>query len=154
MFIKYGIDFQDGLDGWISIRLVYSGCNRARAGNPCKGCHNEWLWDCTFGACRRKFAEWLGKITETGWSPSGIIVTGGEPLDQDSEEVIFDINMVKKAFNKNVPVFVYTGYEWSEELKNHPVVRIASYLKVGPYNEELKCPGRFASSNQKVVELR
>jgi len=37
---------------------------------------------------------------------------GGEPLDQDPEEVLFDIGIVRKVFG-DVPVFVYTGYEWT-----------------------------------------
>jgi len=152
MFVKYDIDFQDGLDGWISVRLVYSGCRRAQGGSPCEGCHNEWLWNCTFGACRKEFSEWLERLARTGWRPSGIIVTGGEPLDQDPEEVLFDIGIVRKVFG-NVPVFVYTGYEWDESLKSHPLVKAARWLKVGPYRKDLKGSGKLASSNQKVVEL-
>jgi organic radical activating enzyme len=151
MLVKYDIDFQDGREGWISIRLVYSGCNRAKNGNSCPGCHNEWLWDYSFGVCRRKFTEWLKGIAKTGWKPSGIIVTGGEPLDQDPEEIEGDVKLVQKAFDVQVPVFIYTGYEW-EKAKTHPILRLASYVKVGPYRQDLP-PGEFASSNQRVEKL-
>ncbi len=139
MFTQYRIDFQDGLEGWISVELVYSGCNRAIGGNPCPGCHNEWLWPHFAGTfvCRRKFDEWLGKLARTGWKPSGIVVTGGEPLDQDAKEVLFDIDMVKKAFGTKLPILVYTGYEWDEGLLDHPLVKVADYLKCGPYKPDV-----------------
>lgn len=151
MLVKYDIDFQDGREGWISIRLIYSGCRRAKDGNPCPGCHNEWLWDYSFGVCRRKFTEWLEGIARTRWKPSGIIVTGGEPLDQDPEEIKTDVELVRKAFKAQVPVFIYTGYDW-EEAKTHPLLNLASYVKVGSYRQDLP-PGEFASSNQRVEKL-
>lgn len=151
MLAKYDIDFQDGLEGWISIRLVYSGCDRARRGNPCPGCHNRWLWDPSVGTCREDFVRWVERIAGTGWKPSGIIVTGGEPLDQDPEEVRADIELVRKAFGVKIPVFVYTGYEW-EEAADHPVLRMANYVKVGAYRQDLP-PGEFASSNQRMEKL-
>lgn len=155
MFVKYDIDFQDGLEGWISVRLVYSGCRRALEGRACDGCHNEWLWEFKPGACRRKFRDWLVERREYGWTPSGIVITGGEPLDQDPEEVAFDINLVKEIFNPGIPrmpVLIYTGYEWSDSLKEHPIVRLAEYLKVGPYRKEIP-PGRYASGNQRLIRL-
>lgn len=151
MLVKYDIDFQDGREGWISIRLIYSGCNRARRGSPCPGCHNEWLWDYNVGVCRKEFAEWLGRIARTGWKPSGIVVTGGEPLDQDVEEVKSDVELVRKTFKAKIPLFVYTGYDWEEALE-HPLLLLADYVKVGPYQPDLP-PGELASSNQKVKKL-
>lgn len=62
-----------------------------------------------------------------------------------------DIELVRKTFGDRIPVFVYTGYEW-KEAANHPVVRMADYVKVGSYRQDLP-PGEFASSNQRMEKL-
>ena len=151
MLVKYDVDFKDGLEGWISVRLIYSGCRRAIEGRPCEGCHNRWLWEFKPGACRKKLSDWIGRLQGFGWTPSGVILTGGEPLDQDPEEIAFDVSLVRSVFGR-LPLLVYTGHEWAEELKRHPVVRMANYLKVGPYLKDIP-PGRYASGNQRLVVL-
>ena len=161
----------DGLDEWISIRLVFSGCLKGSSGNPCSGCHNPSLW--SFGgsgiAVSEDF-EVVSNITDTieklnlklkEWKSDevefdGVVSVGGEPLDQNVFEVESIVNAIKERY-PNIKIFVYTGYskseiEQNERLLFHPFVVAADFLKTGGYDSTVppKENSKLASGNQEL----
>lgn len=163
MLYGWRIDGQDGFPDWLSIELIYSGCMRGLSGNPCEGCHNPELWDFSsrddgsesLGSFIRRMEEFSVK----GRVPiNGLVVIGGEPLDQDLSALKDDILTVKSRF-PDMKVLVYTGYD-KEALQGRistdgdlgALLEVVDYMKTGPYDSRcLKRKGsRLASGNQQV----
>lgn len=154
MLAGHRIDFQDGFDGWIAIELFYSGCKRALDGHPCEGCHNPWLWDFSTdtGVTRKTLSEMCEKQKAMGSRFDGIILVGGEPLDQDPADVLSDIETIRSFFG-DIPVLAYCGYD--DFPVGHPLLPNISWLKIGSYNPTVPPrPGcRLASGNQRVYRV-
>lgn len=168
-YMLYGwrIDGQDGFPDWLSIELIYSGCARGFSGNPCEGCHNPELWDFSSrDEGSESLDSFIGRMKEfsvKGQVPiNGLVVIGGEPLDQDLSALKDDILAVKGQF-PDMKVLVYTGYdrevlqertETDEGLK--ALLGAVDYMKTGPYDS--RCPkrkgSRLASGNQRVWSVK
>lgn len=153
MLLRAEPTFSDGLDdNSVWIRLVFSGCRKAAKGSPCKNCHNPELWD--FNAMKDIYGSASTRIQSlrnllSGWKSDdikfdGISVIGGEPLDQDFEEAQSVLSIVK-MFYPGIPLITYSGYAEEQFFRspdciNHPFVKAADYIKLGPFVEELKTP--------------
>lgn len=149
------MDFQDGLDGWVAMELFYSGCVRALEGHPCPDCHNPWLWDFGDGDSdeeRKKLEMECDRLKTIGTKFDGIVLVGGEPLDQNPDDVLKDIAVIRERFGE-IPVFLYSGYD--DVPKEHILLKHIQFLKIGSYNP--KIPPRkgnvLASGNQRVYRV-
>lgn len=136
-----------------SFEIYISGC----AGNPhCKGCHNPLSWDFNLG---EQFNEDYfklnikNKVEEFDNLISNIMIFGGEPLDNDHNE-LFKLLQMLKTLNK--PIWLFTRYELEDVpkfIKCH-----CDYIKCGKYIPELTTDNniqygiKLATSNQKIYK--
>ena len=79
-----------------ALEIYLSGCSGID-GEHCKNCHNPELWDYSVGTlCNENVSE---KIKEKIINNTGLIkrvmIMGGEPLDQDSDELLKFINDIR-----------------------------------------------------------
>lgn len=135
-----------------SLDVYVAGCN----GNPhCGQCHNPESWDFNIGSkYDDKYFNYLkNKIRDFDLLIDNFMVFGGEPLDQDIDELIhflFDLKSLKKK------IWLFTRYE----LKEIPdeVLILCDYVKCGRYILELKTEDNIqygialATSNQKIYK--
>lgn len=126
--------------------------------HKCKGCHNPQTHDFC-GGIEVDVKEVIDEISSLKLH-KGITLSGGEPLSQPQACAA----IAREAKNKNLDVWVYTGYtfenivkaantyktEWAEILK------VADVIVDGQFNEDkhnplLKFKG---SSNQRVIDVK
>ena len=118
----------------------------------CLNCHNQDTWDANGG----KHFEVTKLAAMFKDSPNDITISGGEPLMQ-LEEVIMFMECIRRD-NPNKRFWLYTGYSY--ELIEHIVESyLALYIDVlvdGRFVDELKdsnLPYR-GSSNQRLIDVK
>lgn len=84
-----------------------------------------------------------------------ICILGGEPLDQDEDELVVLFEHLKKFF-PNKPLWLYTHFELEDVSPN--IIRYLDYIKTGKYEKHLEtAPEQYgvylASSNQVIHKL-
>ena len=136
-----------------SLDIYVSGCN----GKPhCTSCHNPESWDFNNGTLYndKYFNVIKNKIEEFDKLIDNIMIFGGEPLDQNKEELIKFLYDLKST---NKIIWLFTRYEIEEipiEIK-----KICNYIKTGRYIPELKTDNniqygiKLATSNQKIHKM-
>lgn len=133
-----------------SLEIYVAGCK----GQPhCFGCHNPESWSFEQGdiydsmyfvnRIKRKIEEFPSLV-------QNIMIFGGEPLDSDISELLFECNIFK------IPIWLFTHYEFNEVPKY--MLNYCSYIKTGRYLPELKVDKNewyginLATSNQKIYK--
>jgi anaerobic ribonucleoside-triphosphate reductase activating protein len=136
-----------------SFEIYVSGCR----GNPhCTGCHNPESWDFNLGHeyNMKYYLSIKSKIIMFNSLINNIMIFGGEPLDNDHDELLqllFDL----RGLNKKI--WLFTRYEFDELPKF--ILDLCDYVKCGRYLEDLKTDNnimfgiKLASSNQKIYKL-
>ena len=112
-----GINFESVADGeGVRVVIYVSGCL-----HRCKGCHNPASHSFTAG---QPFTKQLQQeiITYISHTPfiSGITLSGGDPM-YSADEITPFVRALRQA-NKNITVWVYTGFGYEEILKNHEML--------------------------------
>lgn len=135
------------MDSSASFTVWFSGCDFR-----CKGCQNEVLWDKNFGD--EMTPNYIAEVIVRASNATGVqsvVLLGGEPLQQDREELLSLCRLLKWY---GLKIWIYTGYRmtdvimvWSDLLK------FVDIIKCGKYEESLQCDGFPASSNQKIYKL-
>lgn len=126
--------------------IYLSGCR-----GQCGGCHNPETWDFNAGAPWR---EWVEQIISHVESPliHKIWIMGGEPLDQDEEELL---SFLFHLWRLHKPLWLWTRREFNEIDKT--VLSFFEFVKTGPYRKDLApcvCEGiTLASNNQRIVRV-
>lgn len=135
-----------------SLDIYLSGC----IGNPhCEGCHNPELWSFDIGDIydERYFMKIKNKVKDFDNLIDNIMIFGGEPLDQENNELrdlIFDLGILHKK------IWIFTHYDI--EVIPQFVKIGCDYIKTGRYIPELKCEDniqygiKLATSNQKIYK--
>ena len=134
--------------------LWVSGC---RCG--CKNCHNQSTWD--FNAGQPFTEDTMQEILLTLTKPyiSRFTISGGHPLDpQNAPEVLKIVKRVKMVF-PNKDIWVYSGYEWENIIKDETLREIMKYTDIlvdGPYIDELRDVSLAfrGSSNQRIIDVQ
>lgn len=131
--------------------LWISGC-----GIHCRNCHNPQTWDFDSGI---PFTDdTMQEILYDLSKPyiKGCTLSGGHPLDPlNAPEVLKIVKRVKMVFpNKNI--WIYSGYEWENIIKDETLREIMKYTDVlvdGPYIDELRDVSLAfrGSSNQRII---
>mgnify|MGYP000947965817 CR=1 FL=1 len=130
-------------DKTASFTIWFSGCDM-----KCKNCQNPILWDKNKG--HKYTAESVAKIvcaTCNQLNLKSVVLLGGEPLQQDIQELLFICQQFREA---GLKVWLYTGYEFDDIPKD--LLPYLSTIKCGRYKDELKQEGFPASSNQKIYK--
>ena len=135
-----------------AFEIYVAGCN----GSPhCQGCHNPESWDFNIGekldsACLSSMSN---KIKSFDTMIENIMIFGGEPLDQDIDEMS-DLLMWLSQFNKKVWIFTRYDFESVPQI----IKDRCDYIKCGRYERNLTTTGNIqygitlATSNQRIYK--
>jgi len=134
------------------LEIYFTGCKS----RICPNCQNPELWDFE-NALAKDYHEWYDKIEEKINSAlvEELWLLGGEPLDQDIEDLHDFLNFLSKHDKK---IWLWTRYD-IEQIPD----KIKPYfyaVKSGCYDEKLppyfdsKYGIKLASNNQKIYRLR
>lgn len=130
--------------------IFFSGCRR-----HCKGCHNPEAQDFNYGKEYTK--DDIDKILTLARNvgDSGITLTGGHPLEPENYEFAYE--MVKKAKEYNLDVWLYTGYVFEQiPIMYMDLISLCDVVVDGPFVENLKsndCLYR-GSTNQRLINIK
>jgi organic radical activating enzyme len=131
-----------------ALEIYVSGCKAPH----CPGCHNEELWDFNHGV---PMTLWLSKLDEyvrRFGDIDGLIknvwILGGEPLDQDRDELERLLTYVRGGF-PHAKLWLFTR----KGLHNvRPIVKsLCHYIKCGAYVEGL--PSKDVIINGQTLTL-
>jgi anaerobic ribonucleoside-triphosphate reductase activating protein len=139
-----------------SLEIYVAGCS----GNPhCLDCHNPESWNFNLG--EDYDFEYLlkleNKVENFNNMIDNIMIMGGEPLDQNREEIyelFFD--MATSPILNIKKIWLFTRYELIDIPKK--IKDLCDYIKCGKYIKELSCKDniqhgiKLATSNQKIYK--
>lgn len=154
-----GVIFDSIVDGPGMRATVFTqGCS-----HNCKGCHNPQTHSFKEDICfdeekQKKFFEDVRKDPLI----TGLTISGGDPFDNDLNELSNFISRYKKTFPLH-DVWLYTGYtieqlfsmaEYNKNIKS--ILVMADVIVDGEYIDELKDLSLSfrGSQNQRIIKLR
>ena len=132
-----------------SLDIYVSGCNPPH----CIGCHNLELWDFNIGK-PYNFNLIKEYIEDFNMLIDKIMIFGGEPLDQNYDELI---TMLKDLQQFNKEIWLFTKYNIDEV--PFEILKLCDYIKCGRYIKELVCDDNqqyginLATSNQIIYKI-
>ena len=130
--------------------IFFSGCRR-----HCRGCHNPEAQDFNYG--KEYTEDDIDKILTLARNvgDSGITLTGGHPLEPENYEFAYEV--VKKAKEYNLNVWLYTGYVFEQiPIMYMDLISLCDVVVDGPFVENLKsndCLYR-GSTNQRLINIK
>ena len=126
--IGFGTEVQDK----ISLNIYFSGCKNNK---NCKKeeCHNPKLLDFKYGKVYLDNIAEIVNVIRTGFVEC-VCFLGGEPLDQDENSLIHLIKELKYV-KKDIPIYVYSGYDDKEFLLNKKIILEVSGIIYGHYEK-------------------
>ena len=130
----------------ISCSIFFQGCS-----HHCKGCFNEDTWDFRSGIYFDKETEDTFIELCKNKHINAVSILGGEPLDQDNEEMFLFLSRIKSEVNK--PIYLWTGYIL-EEIKYNKCISMVDTLIDGKFEELNKDINLYlrGSSNQNIYK--
>lgn len=130
--------------------IFFSGCRR-----HCRGCHNPEAQDFNYGKDYTEDDIDQMLILARNVGDSGITLTGGHPLEPENYEFAYE--MVKKAKEYNLNVWLYTGYVFEQiPIMYMDLISLCDVVVDGPFVENLKsndCLYR-GSTNQRLINIK
>lgn len=140
-----------------SFEIYLAGC-KGKNGVHCRGCHNPLSWDFNQGDFinNHYINNIVNKINSFDILVENIWILGGEPLDNDRNELI---DLTKKILCLNKPIWLFTRYNFNEvkNILKEDIVHFA-YIKCGEYNEDLKTDNnvqygiKLSTTNQRIFK--
>lgn len=145
----------------VRVSLFVSGCRR-----HCKGCFNSQTWDFCYGTpFTNKTEEEILSALEPPYI-AGLTVLGGEPFEQENQQVLSEfLEKVKKTY-PNKTIWCYTGYVYDKDILPENGQKHCEFTKKmlenidtlvdGPFIEEQKnIMLQFrGSENQRIINLK
>ena len=136
----------------IRTTVFVSGCT-----HNCYNCFNKEYQDFEFGL---EFTQKeIDKIIEYLKEDviNGLTVIGGEPLQQNVDDMCNFLAQIRKSSNKSI--WIYSGYTYEEIMEDSQKVKILSYCDIlvdGRFMESLKnLKLKFrGSSNQRIIDIQ
>ena len=133
--------------------LWVSGCDIR-----CHNCQNPQTWDFNSGIPFTE--ETMQEILYDLSKPyiKGLTISGGHPLDPHNAPKVLEIVKRVKMVFPNKDIWIYSGYEWENIIKDETLREIMRYTDVlvdGAYIDELRdisLPFR-GSSNQRIIDV-
>ena len=133
--------------------LWVSGCDI-----HCKNCHNQSTWD--FNSGQLFTEDTMQEILLTLTKPyiSRLTLSGGHPLDPHNAPKVLEIVKRVKMVFPNKDIWIYSGYEWENIIKDETLREILKYTDVlvdGAYIDELRDISLAfrGSSNQRIIDV-
>ena len=134
--------------------LWVSGCDI-----HCKNCHNQSTED--FNAGQPFTEDTMQEILLTLTKPyiSRLSLSGGPPLDPYNAPKSLEIVKRVKMVFPNKDIWIYSGYEWENIIKDETLREILKYTDVlvdGAYVDELRDISLAfrGSSNQRIIDVQ
>ena len=134
--------------------LWVSGCDI-----HCKNCHNQSTWD--FNSGQLFTEDTMQEILLTLTKPyiSRLTLSGGHPLDPHNAPKVLEIVKRVKMVFPNKDIWIYSGYEWENIIKDETLREILKYTDVlvdGAYIDELRDISLAfrGSSNQRIIDVQ
>jgi organic radical activating enzyme len=137
-----------------SLDVYVAGCS----GLPhCVNCHNKESWNFNCGELYNEgyFDKIKIKVESFNIMIDNIMLFGGEPLDQNHDELLHML-LDLKSLNKDI--WLFTRYDINKIPKEIKI--LCDYIKCGRYLPELACEDniyygiKLATSNQKIYKKR
>lgn len=135
-----------------AFEIYVSGCS----GSPhCKNCYNPESWNFEQGnkITNEVISEWLNKVKEFDTLIDNIMIFGGEPNDNNYEELKHLLSSLLASKKK---LWLFTRYE-KDDLPEFEF-NLCDYIKCGRYLPELTCEDniqysiKLATSNQYIIK--
>ena len=134
--------------------LWVSGCDV-----HCHNCHNPQTWDFNSGI---PFTDdTMQEILYDLSKPyiKGLTLSGGHPLDPHNAPKVLEIVKRVKMVFPNKDIWIYSGYEWENIIKDETLREIMRYTDVlvdGAYIDELRDISLAfrGSSNQRIIDVQ
>ena len=133
--------------------LWVSGCDI-----HCKNCHNQSTWD--FNSGQLFTEDTMQEILLTLTKPyiSRLTLSGGHPLDPHNAPKVLEIVKRVKMVFPNKDIWIYSGYEWENIIKDETLREILKYIDTlvdGAYIDELRDISLAfrGSSNQRIIDV-
>lgn len=145
----------------VRVSLFVSGCR-----NCCKGCFQKETWDFCYG---KEFTQDTQEEILEALKPdyiAGLSVLGGEPFEEENQEVLAAFLKKVKEIFPNKDIWCYTGYVYDVDLlpedgrKHTPYTQTMldciDVLVDGPFVEELKDISLLfrGSRNQRILKFK
>lgn len=128
-------------DDTASLTIWFSGCTFR-----CHNCYNKKLWDKENG--REYSAQSVAQIVKSTCKKLGlksVVFLGGEPLQQDRQELL---SLCQLLSDDGLNIWLYTGYVLDNVDKD--ILKYVYTIKCGEYIDSKSIDGFPASSNQRV----
>lgn len=136
----------------IRTSVFFTGCT-----HNCFNCFNKDYQDFAYGKefTQSQIDEIIRYLSED--EISGLSLLGGEPLQQNYNDMINFLTQVRKSTQKSI--WIYSGYTYEEILNSKEKMEIISYCDVlvdGRYEENLRdLRLKFrGSSNQRIIDIQ
>lgn len=139
-----------------SLEIYVSGCNMKV---HCKNCHNPETWEFNQGDNYKDYIDnqiILNKLKDFGSLIENIMIFGGEPLDQNIDELKCFLLYLNLCIKKE-KIWLFTRYELNEVPDK--IKKLCHYIKTGAYIESLSSDNNIqygmtiATTNQKIHKL-
>lgn len=142
MMNYHNISYPDQNNGdGLRVVLWLSGCS-----HHCKGCQNPQTWDINSGIPFDKEAkEELFRELNNDYI-SGITFSGGDPLHENNLDEVLQLVIEIRSKFPNKTIWIYSGFEWEELIKNLPRLHMLDYLLL----EEHENKSRFSDEEYKA----
>ena len=146
-----GPDINNGLG--VRCTLWIAGCT-----HHCEHCHNSWTWPYNQGKPLSQSLNEIRAFLNKSYI-KGLTVSGGDPLDQDSESLneLYDLLSIIKTEYPDKDIWIYTGFYYDDlnDAQLH-VLQMCDVLIDGPYiNDERDTTLPFRGSrNQNIIYLK
>ena len=134
--------------------LWVSGCDV-----HCHNCHNPQTWDFNSGIpfTHDTIQEILYNLSKP--YIKGLTLSGGHPLDPHNAPKVLEIVKRVKMVFPNKDIWIYSGYEWENIIKDETLREILEYTDVlvdGAYVDELRDISLAfrGSSNQRIIDVK
>lgn len=135
-----------------SLDIYLAGC----CGSPhCEGCHNPESWSFNQGNKydNKYYINIKNKINDFGNMIDNIMIFGGEPNDQNKDELL---HFLMDLRNLNKKIWLFTRYDITEVPKFEYI--LCDYIKCGRYipklltDDNIQYGIKLATSNQKIYK--
>ena len=135
----------------VRVSIFMQGCNF-----HCKNCFNPETWDFEGG---KEFTEdTINKVLELAGKDfiKGLSILGGEPMNPVNIEGTTKLAKEFKEKYPNKSIWMWSGYNFENDLKDKEVLNYIDVLVDGTYKDELHSPilKWKGSSNQRVIDIK
>ena len=114
-----------------SLEIYVAGCKGDRNGRHCPGCHNPESWNFDKGKPYELAlaADIYPQFLEFGPLIKNVMIFGGEPLDQDADELN---KMLADISGFDAEIWLFTRFDFEEVPAS--VKALCDYIKCGAYD--------------------